>query len=121
MQAPWDAVMSEAFRRAQMSNRVFPQLCDFPPSVPRDVVELKYLMPLRALSGEGPSGARALSRASPAHCGPLEVTGYADPAHEAGGGGAPSLLTHGGDVWAAALYVEAHLAPPVDCTGTPGC
>ncbi|KAG5472483.1 hypothetical protein LSCM1_03882 [Leishmania martiniquensis] len=102
MQSPWDDVMTEAFRRAHMAGRVYPQLCDFPSSVPEDVVEREYLMPLRALSGDGSGGA---STHAALRCGPLEVTGFSNVMEDE----AESLLvTHGGDAWAAPLFVASH-------------
>ncbi|KAG5498764.1 hypothetical protein JKF63_03052 [Porcisia hertigi] len=100
MQCPWDGVMTEAFRRAQMAGHVFPRLSDFPSSVPRDVVELKYLMPLQALSERGYRG--MLAHTSPLWCGPLEMTGFPESLedeHES------LFMTHGGDAWAAALFM----------------
>lgn len=95
--------MTEAFRRAQMAGRVFPQLCDFPPSVPRDVAELKYLMPLRAFS-EVRRGS-APTHAAPLWCGPLELTGFSDSMEDE----EESLfMTYGGDAWSAALFVASH-------------
>ncbi|KAG5496715.1 hypothetical protein JIQ42_03547 [Leishmania sp. Namibia] len=102
MQCPWDDVMTEAFRRAHMAGRVYPQLCDFPPSVPGEVVERKYLLPLRALGGDGSRGA---STCAALWCGPLEVTGFSDLMEDE----KESLfMTHGGDAWAAPLFVASH-------------
>ncbi|AIO00481.1 hypothetical protein LPMP_302580 [Leishmania panamensis] len=103
MQCPWDEVMTEAFRRAQMAGRVFPQLCDFPSSVPGDVVQLTYLKPLRALNGDDRGGAPM--HAAPLLCGPLEVTGFFDPMEDEE---ESLLMTYGGDAWASALFVASH-------------
>lgn len=105
-----DVVMTEAFWRAQMRGRVFPQLCDFPPSVSAEVAERLYLAPLRSLcmGCNNPENSR---NAPPHHRhlkndtgtlqrGPLEVTEYSQETDTA------SFLTSGGDAWAAALLLE---------------
>ncbi|GET90871.1 hypothetical protein, conserved [Leishmania tarentolae] len=102
MECPWDDVMTEAFRRAQIAGRVFPLLCDFPPSVPRDVAEIKYLMPLRELSEAGRGGTPM--HTVPLWCGPLEVTGFSESIEDE----EESLfMTYGGDAWATALLLAS--------------
>ncbi|KPI85968.1 hypothetical protein ABL78_4970 [Leptomonas seymouri] len=99
MMIPSDAVMAEAFRRAQMRGHVFPQTCDFPPSVSSSVVEMTYLAPLKAVSGA--SGAPSRAEDTPVlQRGPLEMTAFSRETDDA------SFLTNGGDAWAAILLLE---------------
>ncbi|KPA83337.1 hypothetical protein ABB37_02992 [Leptomonas pyrrhocoris] len=99
MQVPFDAVMTEAFRRAQMRGRVFPQTCDFPPSVSTDELERTYLPPLHALCG-APVSSQQKADNPVFHCGPMELTAFPRDTDDA------SFLTNGGDAWAAVLLLE---------------
>lgn len=98
MSFTFDAVAQEAFRRAQIRGHVFPEACDFPPSISRDVVELTYLAPLRALNN---SVTTPLKVKMPVlQRGPLELTAYSREMDDA------SFATNGGDAWAAVLLLE---------------
>lgn len=100
MSIPNDDVMREAFRRAQMRGLAFPQLCDFPPSVSRERVEIAYLAPLRRLIGATTASASttpSLARLPAVQYGPLEYTTFSTATDT------PSFVTSGGDAWAAVV------------------
>lgn len=83
------AILTEAFRRAQIGGRLFPVLCDFPPFVSADEVERVYLP---ALYRDG------AARGAMVEVSPIRVTTEttAERSHEA------PLLTYAGDGVAAA-------------------
>jgi hypothetical protein len=106
MSIPCDEAMREAFRRAQMRGRVFPQVCDFPPSVSADAVEQLYLPSVRACNSSSssyPATTPPNMGISPVRRGPLEMTEFSREGDDA------AFLTNGGDAWAAVLLLHRGL------------